>query len=117
MDLSAKGLHLLHTDHWLANNQNLIQVWLHAPAWQIGQHVRETPAQRDEDAVRAWRVDDVALYLESQDAEGLAALVRANSVDGGDFVEFTNAICVKDLRCTPFAARKLMKLRHRCLNL
>ena len=34
MDLSAKRLHMLKTDHWLAASQNVLQLWLDRPAWQ-----------------------------------------------------------------------------------
>ena len=33
MDLSARNLHLLRTDHWLSDGRSIVQVWLQHPAW------------------------------------------------------------------------------------
>ena len=63
----------------------------------------------------SWKVNTLASYLEQEDAEGLAALVRKNSVNGSDLLELAESSCIDGLRCTPFAARKLMLLRDKFL--
>ena len=62
-----------------------------------------------------WRVAALAAYLEAEDAEGLAMLVQRNSITGSDLLAFTEATCIDDLRCPPFAARKLLALRDKYL--
>ena len=115
MDLSAKRLHLLKTDHWLSNPDNVWQLWLDGPAWSGGAHaqVSQVPPRQK---MAAWTVDALANYLEGEDAEGLASVVRSNSVNGSDLLTFTEATCVESLRCTPFAARKLVGLREKFIN-
>ena len=63
----------------------------------------------------AWSVDAVANFLEAEDAEGLASVVRANAVNGSDLLSFTVSTCATDLHCTAFAAKKLMTLREKFL--
>ena len=41
-------------------------------------------------------------------------MILGNAVDGIDLLSFEDPeLLVKDLRCTPFAARKLLQLRER----
>ena len=63
----------------------------------------------------SWKVNTLASYLEQEDAEGLATLVRKNSVNGNDLLGLSENSCMDGLRCTPFAARKLILLRDKFL--
>ena len=63
----------------------------------------------------AWKVGALAAYLEAEDAAGLAAIVRSNSVNGADVLALDAATCAEALRCTPFAARELLALRDKYL--
>ena len=62
----------------------------------------------------AWTPDEVAAWLESCGASGLVPVILCSAVDGMDLLSFDDPeLLVKDLRCTPFAARKLLQLRER----
>ena len=115
MDLSCKKLHLLRTDHWLASEKNVVQLWLEAPSWECAAEAPAALALSPREKMENWNVGALAAYLEEEDAEGLAALVRRNSVNGADLLTFSAVTCVEDLCCTPFASRKLLALRDKYL--
>ena len=115
MDLSASNLHMLQTDHWLSSQENVLQLWLGWPAWMQAAATRTQPLLTARQRMFDWTVAALAAYLEQEDAEGVARIVRSNSVNGADVLEFTEATCAESLRCTPFVARKLLLLRDKYL--
>ena len=116
-DLSAKGLSLFDTDHWLANEKNVVVLRLTQPAWDCGpNHVPKTP-QDPVQQMQGWSVSDLAVWLESRDLAGPAAAFRQNGVSGADFEGFSSAEALEnDLRLTPFCARKLISVRDNFLQ-
>ena len=52
--------------------------------------------------------DGVVSFAHSRDLVGPAAALFASSVNGGDLLTLTQDILVKDVRLTPFAARKVV---------
>ena len=111
LDLSAKNLHLLATDHWLRDPQNVVVVDLKSPSWVTddGDVVMQPPP------MSAWSVSEVAHWLESVDMEGPAMSLRAQGVNGHDLLNICDAeeFC-RDLKVTPFVARKVLSLRDQC---
>ena len=64
------------------------------------------------DIAKAWSVADVNQFFRQRDAAGVAAVFERNAVNGEDFLAFSSADALeRDLRLTPFAARKVMRLR------
>ena len=116
MDLSTFKLHLFHTDHWLSDAKNVCQLWLTAPAWTDGANMQAAPQAPARRRMSSWSVAAVIQYLEKEDAAGVAVIMKNNSVNGADLLEMTTATCTEALRCTPFAACKLMQLRDKYLN-
>ena len=114
-DLSATNLHLFSTHHWLSNPKNVVVIRLDSPAWisaRLQAPAAGTHSQRE--LASAWTADEVAMWLQSCGAGGIASTLQANAVDGSDLLAFGNEdVLVKDLRLTPFAARKLLQLRER----
>ena len=90
--------------------KNTICVRLNAPAWQSG---TVPPAGRTSfETMASWSVDELAHFIEEQDAEALAGMLRNQSVNGADFQTFrTHEELAADMRLTPFAAKKLLRLR------
>lgn len=117
MDLSARNLHLLRTDHWLSDSRNIIQVWLRRPAWITENETTDAPMDEAPSSVglAGWGVEELAAHIAGEDAEGLASQLRQNSVNGADFAELTAEDFVKQLHFTPFAAKKLHSLREKFL--
>ena len=107
MDLSARNLHLLHTDHWLSDARNVTQVWLQQPAFVAPATAQKSPA----DQMKSWSVAGVASFFESKDADALGKVLSANSVQGVDLMQMTQQDLVHDLRVSLFAARKICALR------
>ena len=109
MDLSAKNLHMLVTDHWLSNPKNVLVVRLDAPAWRTaGVAAVATPS-----AVASWGVEAVASWLENLDMAGPAAHFRSQGVNGKDLMGYeSEADLMRDLATTPFVARKVLMLRE-----
>ena len=112
-DLSATNLHLFQTHHWLSRPENVIVLRLASTAW-----VRSTISlaasqeQTVQERVALWTVDEVARWLSSQDATGLADTFRINAVNGRDLLAFKDVWALTEgLRLTPFAARKLLSIR------
>ena len=109
-DLSASNLHLLDTDHWLANEKNVIQLKLTSPAWETpGTAPATTPPPRA--VMSQWSVNSVMSFAHGRDLAGPAAALFANGVNGADLLEATEDLLVKDVRLTPFAARKILAAR------
>ena len=116
-DLSAKGLSLFHTDHWLANEKNVIVLRLTEPVWDNGpSHAPHTPLGPLQQ-MHGWSVNEMANWLESRDLAGPAGSFRLNGVSGEDFIAFSSAESLEsDLRLTPFCARKLLSVRDQFLQ-
>ena len=116
-DLSARGLSLFDTDHWLSNEKNIIVLRLTQSAWEGGAaavpHIPVPPREE----MQGWTVNDMVRWLESADLSGPAEKFRLNGVSGADFLGFSSAAALEqDLRVTPFCARKLIDVRERFLN-
>ena len=47
---------------------------------------------------------------------GPAAVLECNGVNGEDFLGLDDAVLTRELRCTPFASRKLLAARARFLD-
>ena len=59
----------------------------------------------------SWRVDDVVAWARACDIVGPSKVLHENAVNGQDLVNADELLMVKDLRLTPFAARKLLSAR------
>ena len=115
LDLTAKNLHMLNTNHWLQDEKNVICVRLDAPAWQTNDVPQVPPPRRE--AMAAWSVDELAHFVSGQDAAALAEMLRSQSVSGSDFLSFeTHEDLAAELKLTPFAAKKLFRLRGAFLS-
>ena len=112
-DLSAHNLHLLQTDHWLSSPKNIVQVWLTSEAWETGTVVAPPASRR---GMSSWSVETLCAHLTTEDAEGLAKLLRNSSVNGADFRGLSENDLVMDLKMTNFGARKLMLLKAKLLE-
>ena len=122
MDLSAKNLHMLLTDHWLSNPKNVLVLRLDAPAWATAD-VDVTAPRR---AMTTWTVEEVATWMESQYMAGPAAFFRTQGVNGKDLLSFETAQqlsrelkdCLEDAGVTENVAlwligKNMTKLRRR----
>ena len=116
-DLSAVNLHLLRSDHWLSNSKNVIVLELKEPAWQGAVPVAAPTPQMSSprSSMRALNVDDLAAWACARDLGGPAKLLRDNAVTGADLLDLDLEAMVKDLRFTPFAARKVLCARQQFL--
>ena len=72
MDLSAKNLHMLNTDHWLADIKNVRVLRLCEPAWETADEVVASTTPMAE-----WSVGAVASWLAGLDMAGPAAMLSA----------------------------------------
>ena len=107
MDLSAKNLHMLATDHWLADTKNVMVLHLSEPAW-----VTTDGAVASTTPMAEWSVGAVASWLEGLDMAGPAAMLSAQGLNGADLLSFqTAAEFARDLGTTIFVARKVLRLR------
>ena len=117
-DLGARNLHLLRTHHWLSDRRNVLLVWLQSKAWvENGDgEFENVPADLPPRlGLRHWKVDELAAHVEAADAEGLAAILKRNSVNGADFAALDFDGFVADLGFNRFAAKKLLALRDEFL--
>ena len=56
--------------------------------------------------------DAVVDFFKSRDASGISRSMLDNSVAGADLLDFADAAALeKDLKMTPFAARKALRIR------
>ena len=119
MDLTARNLHLLKTNHWLKDPRNVCLLELTSPAWVIHGNAQLAgqldPSPREQ--MLSWSVQEVQEFFERGDAAGLGAILHANAVNGLDLLSFGHASdLVEALRLTPFAAKKVLLLRDQFLS-
>ena len=115
MDLSARNLELFTTDHWLSDERNCLVLRLHAPAWRDGRSARLPAAPTPRERMASWTSTMLRDFLSGQDLVGPASQIHAQGVDGADFLELTLAVLTHEIKVTPFAAGKLLKVRDRFL--
>ena len=114
MDLSADNLHLLHSDHWLSDPRNVLQLHLREAAY-----VQPDPAQAAvsrAEQMKAWSVKNVVSFLKSVDLEGPAAAFFDNGVAGADFIHMSAGTMRTDLRLSGFAVGKVVAARESFLQ-
>ena len=107
MDLSARNLHLLRSDHWLSDSNNVALEWLAGPVFGISTVPQPSPRQQ----MLRWSVAQVASFFESQDAAAIGATLAASSVQGADLLGFSAVDLQEVLRLNPFVAQKVCRLR------
>ena len=111
-DLSAANLALLKTDHWLADDKNVMQLRLTSAAWEGGCSEVRPEALSQAEVMQSWTVDALATFLQGEDIGGPAEVLRSAGVNGADFLEWkTEGELANDLRLPPFVARKLLACR------
>ena len=107
MDLSAKSLHMLSTDHWLADIKNVMVLRLSESAWETADEVVACTTPMAE-----WSVGDVASWLAGLGMAGPAAMLSAQGLSDADLLSFESASAfAHDLGTTPFVANKVLRLR------
>ena len=112
MDLSAKNLHMLATDHWLADTKNVVVLRLSEPAWES-----DDAAVTSTVPMAEWSVGAVAAWLEGMDMAGPASMLSAQGLNGADLLSFQSASAfARDLGTTPFVANKVLRLRDEHLG-
>ena len=116
MDMSAANLHLLDAVRWLSDPKNVLVVKLTAPAWNSGDVFPPAHLLASRDVMTAWSVRDVVAFLVGQDLEGPASVLQANGVSGADLVTMTAETMSRELRLSPFAARKVVSARDTYLQ-
>ena len=104
---------LFETDHWLSNPLNCKVLHLPAPVW--GAEEAPAPSLSAADKLALWTCQELRDYLTAHDLAGLATHLHGQSVNGKDFLDLSETELVEDLRCTPFAARKLVAARAKYL--
>ena len=110
-DLSATNLHMLDSDHWLSNPRNVICLKLHSPAWAAAGVAAPEPEPERSEQMRSWTATEVVAFAKARDLAGPAATLFASSVDGADLLGMTQGVLVRQVRLTPFAAAKVLRVR------
>ena len=119
LDLTAHNLHMLKTNHWMRDAGNVIVVHLTEPAWKPsdGEAKPATVPIPPTQAMASWTVSDVQSFFHEHDASGLAGVVLQNAVNGTDLLSFTSWETLQQELClTPFAAKKMFRLRSAFLR-
>ena len=119
MDLTAKNLHLLKTNHWLKDPRNVCLLELTSPAWTPDGRAQADgqPDPSPREQMLSWTVHEVQEFFDKGDAAGLGVTLHANAVNGADLLSCGHASeLVKALCMTPFAAKKVLQLRDQFLS-
>ena len=116
LDLSARNLQMLTTNHWLKHERNVLLLRLTGPAWQ-GPPRTPAASPTPRERMQAWTVDELGLFFSQQDAEGVAEMLRSNSVNGADLLELKTLQEIEEgLRTVPFVAKKILRLKDSFLR-
>ena len=111
MDLSARNLYLLRSDHWLADPSIVALEWLVAPVIGPSGVLQRSPRE----VMKDWSVAQVASVYGSKDAAAIGAVLAASSVQGSELLSFSEQELQNSLRVSAFVARKVCSLRDRFL--
>ena len=90
-DLSAANLKLLHTDHWLSDRRNVMQLCLEGPAWETEAAASTAPALPAGEQMVSWGMDQLAEFLTQRDLHGPASAMRSSGVTGADLMAWKTA--------------------------
>ena len=121
-DLSAANLHLFEADHWLSNPSNVLLLKLTAPAWAsspgaaAAAAAAAAPLPDPRLTMAAWRASELVAFAKRKDLAGPATVLFASGMDGEDFLHVDEATLVRDVRLTPFGARRLLRARDAFLS-
>ena len=66
--------------------------------------------------MQAWTVSETGRFLQEHDLAGPAELLRVSGVNGADLLELSITELSKDVRLSPFAARKVAAARDAFLE-
>ena len=61
--------------------------------------------------MRAWTVAETVRFLDENDLAGPAEIARASGVNGSDLLQLSLDDLIKEVRMTPFAAKKVLAAR------
>ena len=103
MDMSGENIHLLSSDHWLADARNVLVLRLHE-------------ALPREEQLRRWTVAEVVSFLKAHDLEGPSETLFSNGVRGADIIDMTEEVLTSELRLSRFAARRVVAARDAFLS-
>ena len=107
MDLSAKNLHMLSTDHWLADIKNVRVLRLSEPAWEAADEVVASATP-----MAAWSVVLLQVGSRAWTWLGQQPCCLQQGLNGADLLSFESASAfAHDLGTTPFLAKKVLMLR------
>ena len=115
LDTSATNLHLFTTDPWLSDARNCLVLRLTAPVWQAHGSAPQQPPNPQPTAeaqMSAWTVAELKSFLTAHDLEGPATYLQTQGVNSSDFLYLSGETLEKELRCTPFAAKKIFGARE-----
>ena len=112
MDMAADNIHMLTSDHWLANASNVLLLRLRALV-PLGVGVG---ALSREEQLRGWTVAEVVSFLKANDLEGPSETIFTNGVRGSDFLDMPVEVFTQDLRLSAFAARRIVAARSAFLR-
>jgi len=115
MDLSAKNLHLLKTDHWLRDPQNVRILRLQGPAW-IGPAHEPVVSSGGLAGMRGWLPLRVTTWLEDLGSRAPARTFLDKGVTGADLCDMRLDDLEGGLRLLPWAAVKILQLRDEYLT-
>jgi len=121
MDSSAANLDLLQSDHWLANDKNIVQLHLTAPAFNMPVAAEPAPAalshsQLTQGAMAQWSANQVMLFLKERDLAGPASTLYTNGANGQDLLDMNMTVLTQELRLSSFAAKKVLCARDAALR-
>ena len=117
MDLSARNLHLLKSDHWLKDSRNIKQLHLTQRAYgAVGPDEGVAATHTSRTIMSEWSVAAVCSFLEGADLEGPAKTFFNHGVAGADFLNLSLEVLKDDLRMSHFTAQKVLAAREKFLR-
>ena len=83
---------------------------LTSPAWEPVA-AADTQETGPDEHMRTWTVAETARFLDENDLAGPAEIARASGVNGSDLLQLSLDDLIKEVRMTPFAAKKVLAAR------
>ena len=112
VNYSTANLDYFKTNDWLSKLDNCVLIEFSEAPLEGSSESPPPSMVPPQDAMKEWSVSCLRTFLRARDLQGLGDVCYTNGVNGGDLFGFEDeGSLVRDLRLTPFQARKLLSAR------
>ena len=116
LDLAARNIHMLASDHRLSNPRNVVVLRLSAPSRGREGDAGVPHELTNREQMSQWSVEEVMDFMKANDLEGPGGVLVANGVRGQDLLVLEEDDLRNDLKLSRFATQRVLTARDTFLQ-